>query len=332
MAKKEDEFRLISEIFAPLAAGYPGSLSLRDDGAILTLGKEREVVVTTDTLVEGVHFLPEDPPNSVGIKALAVNLSDLAAMGAEPHAYTLSAAWSPRISTPWIENFAAALKNIQELYHIHLIGGDTVATPGPLTLTITAFGLVHIGKSILRKTANIGDIVYVTGNIGDSALGLQLTTNQIEMEIPCNSRAFFVNSYRHPTPRVEIGNSLYKFATSAVDISDGLVADIRHLAEQSDQKIIIHASRLPLSEAASKLVKLRPELMNIILEGGDDYELAFTAPPKFHDEIINLSINLRTPITAIGSVMGREIHPAGVEVRGDNNQKIELESGGYRHF
>ena len=332
MAKKEDEFRLISEIFAPLAAGYPGSLSLRDDGAILTMQKGREVVVTSDTLVEGVHFLPEDPPNSVGIKTLAVNLSDLAAMGAEPHAYTLSAAWSSRISTSWIENFAAALKNLQERYHIHLIGGDTVATPGPLTLTITAFGLVHIGKSIQRKTANIGDNVYVTGNIGDSALGLQLATNQIDIEVPSNSRAFFVNRYRQPVPRVEIGNSLYKFATSAVDISDGLVADIRHLAEHSDRKFIIHASRLPLSGAASELVKVHPEFMNIVLEGGDDYELAFTAPPKFHDEIINLSINSRTPITAIGNVMARETQPAGVEVRGDNNQKIKVASGGYRHF
>ena len=332
MAKKEGEFRLISETFAPLAAGYSGSLSLRDDGAILTMQKGREVVVTSDTLVEGVHFLPEDPPHSVGIKTLAVNLSDLAAMGAEPHAYTLSAAWSPHISTSWIESFAAALKKLQERYHLHLIGGDTVSTPGPLTLTITAFGLVHIGKSIQRKTANIGDNVYVTGNIGDSALGLQLTTNQIDVDLPCHCKAFLVNRYRQPIPRVEIGNSLYKFATSAVDISDGLVADIKHIAEQSDRRIIIYTSRLPLSEAADTLVKAHPKLMNIILEGGDDYELAFTAPPKFHDEIIHLSIKLRIPITAIGNVMAKKAQPADVEVRGDNNQKIQVASGGYRHF
>ncbi len=332
MAKKKGEFQLISEIFAPLAVGYSGSLSLLDDGAILTIKKGREVVVTSDTLVEGVHFLPEDPPDSLGIKTLAVNLSDLAAMGAEPHAYTLSAAWPSHISTSWIEKFAAGLKEIQERYQLHLIGGDTVSTSGPVTLTITAFGQVDIGKSIQRKTADLGDNVYVTGNMGDSALGLKLTANQIDTDIPYNYRAFLINRYRQPIPRVEIGNSLYKFATSAVDISDGLVADIGHLAQQSCRRIIIHTSRLPLSEAAKKLVDADPKLMNIILEGGDDYELAFTAPPIFHEKIIHLSIELKTPITAIGSVIADKTHPAGVEVRDANNQKIELTNGGYRHF
>ena len=167
MVIKRGEFELISDIFAPLASGYPGSLNLCDDAAVLSIPKKRELVVTSDTIVEGVHFLPNDPPDTVGTKALAVNLSDLAAMGAQPHSYMFSATWSPPTSTLWIEAFASGLKHLQELHQIHLVGGDTVSTPGPLTLTITAFGLIDEGKSIQRNTANIGDNLYVTGNIGE---------------------------------------------------------------------------------------------------------------------------------------------------------------------
>lgn len=332
MVNKPGEFELISRILAPLTSGYPGSFNLTDDAAVLAIKEGREVVVTSDTVIEGVHFLPEDPPDRVGAKVLAVNLSDLAAMGAKPYAYTLAAAFSSGITRFWIERFAAGLKEFQQLHQIHLIGGDTVSTPGPLTLTVTAFGLVETGKSIRRSTANIGDILYVTGNIGDAALGLQLAKNQISCDLPSNARTFLIERYQIPTPRINVGRSLHKYATSAIDISDGLIADIQHIAKQSNRRIIIHAPQLPVSAASRQLVEANPELMNFILGGGDDYELAFTAPPNAQSAISKLSVKTGVKITAIGDILEMNKSLSRLEIKGLKNDFIDVSYSGYTHF
>ena len=201
-----------------------------------------------------------------------------------------------------------------------------------MTLTITAFGLIDEGKSIQRNTANIGDNLYVTGNIGDSALGLRVAKNEVHYELSPKSRARLVERYRSPTPRVEIGMSLPGYATSAIDISDGLLADVGHIAKESGVQIRIQAQRVPVSAIAQRLLRTDPGLMDLILGGGDDYELAFTAPTNKHRKIVDLSNKAGVRITAIGDVLATRDCSPGIDLRGQKNEIIKSPYSGYSHF
>ena len=331
MVDKLSEFDLVSNVFGPLATQAPGSLNLTDDAAIISPSSDKEVVVTADTIVEGVHFRSEDPPKTVGVKALAVNLSDLAAMGASPHGYTLSAAWPSRASTNWITDFAAGLMSIQEQHHIYLLGGDTVATPGPICLNVTAFGLIDKGKAVRRSGARPGDVLYVTGTLGDAALGLRLLMDQEGTHLPTNLQSDLIARYQQPQPRTTCSKLVREYATSAIDVSDGLVADVAHLASASHVRIVIRRSAIPLSAAARQMIGDNHDQAVHIWGAGDDYELAFTAPRNWHmgKQLAEFS---NVPITAIGEVFAADGNTGDVVLVDDNDNAIDVGDIGFRHF
>lgn len=331
------EFELISQFFAPLAAGEPGALGLLDDAAIIPLQFGHRVVVTTDTIVSEIHFLSSDPPDAVAAKALAVNLSDLAAMGAIPRVYTLSLvlprAWKRDHARSWLECFCSRLALDQRAAGMHLVGGDTVASPGPLSITVTALGAIREGEELRRSTARAGDLLYVSGTIGDAALGLKYILGELP-NLPADLGNTLANRYRFPEARIELGRDLVGVARSAADVSDGLVADIEHICTASNVSAIIEATLVPMSSPARFAIAADAELFAVALTGGDDYELVFTAPAARSEAVQSISDRLGILLTPIG-----RIHPADCESRreevvllGSDGRPIELRTRGYQHF
>lgn len=272
------EFDLIARYFAPLAA--PGGLGLTDDAAVITPPAGHDLVITKDMLVADVHFFAADAPRSIAIKALNVNLSDLAAKGAKPLGFLLGFGRAKGISGDWLAGFAHGLRDAAAAGACPLLGGDTVTSP-VLTLAITAFGAVPHGRMVQRQGGNPGDILVVSGTIGDAALGLQLRLKPeaawAEALDPAH-RAFLLNRYLHPEPRLALGDALLTHATAAMDISDGLVGDCDKLAARLGREMNIAA--VPLSPAARAAIALEPALMDIALTGGDDYEILAAIPPQ----------------------------------------------------
>lgn len=321
------EFALIADFFAPLAADRPEACGLLDDAAWLRLEPGRDLVLTTDALVAGVHFLPDDSPDLIARKLLGVNLSDLAAKGARPIGYLLTLAL-PNAHPDWLTRFAQGLRQSQETYGIALFGGDTVAIPGPLTVSAAAFGWVEAGRMIRRSGALAGDGVYVSGTLGDAALGLQVLKGEIETEEP-GDRSYLADRYRIPQPRSDLGPRLIGLATACADISDGLLADLGHICEVSGVGACVQADRIPLSKPARNLPNRDSSVLRAALAGGDDYELVFTAPPANEAELARLSAELGFPLTCIGRIVPAE---EGVTVADSNGRALEVESRGYVHF
>ncbi|WP_096702964.1 thiamine-phosphate kinase [Magnetospirillum sp. 15-1] len=324
-----DEFGLIAELFAPLAAGFPGALGLTDDAAFIPADPGYDTVATMDSMVAGVHFLPDDPPGSVARKLIRVNLSDLAAKGAEPRLLMLSAAFPKNVTHDWLHAFGAGLAEDVRAFGIHLIGGDTVSTPGPLTLTLTALGRVEAGRGLKRAGAKAGDTIWVSGSIGDGALGLRAIRGQLP-GLSAAHGEFLAGRYRLPLPRVSLGSRLVGLAHGAMDVSDGLVQDLGHLCRASGLAAGIGAGRVPLSPAAAAALATDQSLLASVLAGGDDYEVLFTAPPKAAEDIARLSVELDVALTAIGSMVAGE---AGkVTVTGPDGRELAVGQGGWRHF
>jgi thiamine-monophosphate kinase len=323
------EFDLIARYFAPLAEGRAGAEGLTDDAAFLTLDPDQELVVTADAVVAGVHFLEQDPPALVARKALRVNLSDLAAKGARPLAYFMTAAFPPGIDEAWLADFCAGLAADQAEFGIALMGGDTTSTPGPLTLSITALGQVPRGRALKRRAATVGDAVVVSGTLGDAALGL-LALRGGFAGLAAAERQHLIDRYHLPRPRTGLGPMLAEagLAHAAIDVSDGLVADLGHICETSGLGAEIETGRVPLSAAAAAALSGQPELMARILTGGDDYEILFTVPAGNLDAVADLGRRLGLPLT----VIGRMTRGSGVRVVGTDGAEIALDSAGYRHF
>ncbi|MEM9683049.1 MAG: thiamine-phosphate kinase [Pseudomonadota bacterium] len=324
--RKTGEFERIDRIFAPLAQGLPGALDLLDDAAILSVGDGCELVVTTDTIVAGVHYVGDEPAELIAQKLLRVNLSDLASMGARPIAYTLNIALPPDVGDEWLEAFARGLAADQQGFGLWLAGGDSVSTPGPVTLTITAMGEAPLKGALRRSGAGDRDVVYVTGTIGDGALGLKAQRGEIE-GLDANHRDALIARYRRPEPRIECGLRLRGVATAAIDVSDGLVADLVHIAATSGVAAVVQAAAVPISDGASAALQRDPSLWKSILGGGDDYELLFAAPEEASDEIAAIAADLGLPIKAIGRIeTGR-----GVRVLDAEGAAMEITRGGYTH-
>src|SRR5205823_9374726 len=292
------EFGRIRRFFAPLAG--PGGLDLRDDAALLSCGAGRQLVVTVDAIVAGVHYLPDDPPDLVARKLLRVNLSDLAAMGARPRHYLLTTALPATLDDDWVARFAAGLGEDQRRYGIDLLGGDSVATDGPAVLSLTAIGEVAAGAEIRRSGARSGDQIWVTGTIGDAFLGLAILRGSYP-SLPAEQRTALIRRFQLPEPRVELGPRLAVIAHAMLDVSDGLVADLGHICEASRVGGTISLTELPLLPAARQLASADPDLPAHLATAGDDYELLFTAPLNAADQIRRLSQELGLPITAIGN-------------------------------
>ncbi len=331
MASGLDEFDLIKRYLAPLASGEPGAFELTDDAAEFAVAPGKRAVVTTDAIVSGVHFPSAEPPEAIAARLLRVNLSDLAAMGAAPRAYTLVMAL-PETTTPeWVAAFAQGLADEQRQFGITLIGGDTTRTDGPLVLSVTLIGEVAEGSIILRSGGSVGDDVYVSGTIGDAALGLAL----IEGRITAPDKAtgdYLVERFRYPSPRVEVGQGLAGLASAAADVSDGLVADLNHICQASQKSAEIELNFIPLSEAAARLVTDDQPLRLSLLSGGDDYELVFTAPASASEQLQHLAGKCGVDLTRIGRLVGGDVKPNAVKIRDANGQCIEVGDGGYRHF
>lgn len=323
------EFELIARYFAPLAAGEPGAAGLRDDAALIDPAPGTTLVATVDAMVEGVHFLPEDPAEMLGRKLLRVNLSDLAAMGARPRGYLLVTAFSERIDEAWIAAFVAGLAADQRDFGLGLLGGDTVRTPGPLTLSLTALGEVARGRALARSTARAGDLVYVSGTVGDGALGLKVLRGGLAGLAPAARQALAAR-YRLPVPRLALGQALAArgLATAAIDVSDGLVADLGHIAETSGLAGEIEAAAVPQSEAARHALAAEPGLREAVLAGGDDYELLFTVAPGRAEEVARLAAELDLPLTRIGTMAAGE----GVRALDEAGRPLALDGRGWTHF
>lgn len=319
------EFELIRRYFAPLAG--PGSLGLTDDAAVLQPRPGWSLVATTDTVIAGVHFLNHDPPDLVARKALRVNLSDLAAMGAEPLGYLLVTALPASTDEGWIARFTRGLSQDQAEFAIPLLGGDTAATPGPLSLTITALGQVESGRALLRSTGRPGDRVYVSGTIGDGAFGLKVAKGG-GAGLSGPARAYLVDRYRLPRPRLALGRKLVGLASAAIDVSDGLAADLGHVCEASGVGAVVEAARLPLSPAARAIIEAGEGSLVEAVTGGDDYELLFTAPAEAKPSLARIAAELDLPLTQLGEIRAEP----GLAVLDAEGRPLALGVGGYRHF
>jgi thiamine-monophosphate kinase len=320
-----DEFQRIARFFAPLAA--PEALGLRDDVALIAGPPGEQYVLKTDAIVEGVHFLADDPPAQVAQKLLRVNLSDLAAKGATPVGYLLVTALPPHRAEAWLEQFAAGLAEDQARYGIGLLGGDSVATPGPTTLSVAAIGRIAEGRAVLRSGARAGQRVYVSGTLGDAALGV-LAAKGGDLGIAPAERAFLIDRFRLPRPRLALGPRLIGIAQAMMDISDGLVADLGHLCAVSGVAAIIEAARLPLSDAARAALAVAPARIETVLGGGDDYELLFAAPPEAGVLLAALAAETGVAITAIGRIEVGQ----GVRVVDAYGTAMTVKVAGYEHF
>ncbi|MAN80894.1 MAG: thiamine-phosphate kinase [Magnetovibrio sp.] len=321
------EFDLIAAYFRPLTEGRPEALDLEDDAGLLTPPEGSQLVVTTDALVAGQHFLPDTPAESLAVKALGVNLSDLAAMGATPAAYTLALAAPKPIPPGWLQNFAAGLGDMQAAHGIFLLGGDTVTTSGPLTLSVTALGWVGAGAALCRSGAQVGDDLYVSGTIGDAALGLLVARDGRKLAGD-GGDAFLRGRYDRPQPRTTLGPRLVGIATSCIDVSDGLAADVGHITKTSGLGAEISVRDLPLSDAARSALTDDPGLLQTLVTGGDDYELAFTAPPSAAGTIAAAAGESGVPVTRIGTMTAEP----DVRLLGPGGAALDLGQGGYRHF
>lgn len=273
------EFELIARYFAPLTRGFPGAGGLKSDNAVFSADLRHDLVVKTDTVVSGVHFLPDEQPRRIAAKALRVCLSDLAAGGATPYAYQLALALPADWKESWIAAFTRGLAADQRRYGVSLSGGDTVVTPGPLTVTITAFGKVMRGRALRRDRARAGDELWVTGTIGDGALGLLAARGRLKGITP-RQRAVLEDRYRLPQPRCALGGRLTGIATASADVSDGLLADAGHVADASGLAVVVEREAVPLSAAARAAVTAEPKLWAVVLGGGDDYELVLAVPRR----------------------------------------------------
>jgi thiamine-monophosphate kinase len=331
-SERPGEFELIANLFAPLAQGFSGACGLEDDVAYLALTgglvqAGEELVLKTDAIVSGVHFLAGDPGDLVARKLLRVNLSDLAAKGARPLVYMLAAMLPASLEYGWLQRFAKGLKADQDEFGIVLAGGDTDATPGPLALSLSVIGAIPAGQRLLRSAAQVGDAVFVSGTIGDGALGLAVILGQLTgvSESDADSLA---DRYRLPRPRLALGRRLRGLVHATMDISDGLVGDLRHICDASRVGATIEISRVPLSDAASAAVTNAPTWIETVIGGGDDYELLFTAPPDREATLASLGKEIGVPVTRIGSIDGSQ----GLRVIGMEGREIVPAKVGYRHF
>ena len=324
--RRVGEFELIARYFAPLAREFEGAGGLQSDNAFLPADARHDLVVKTDTIVAGVHFLADEQPGRVAAKALRVCLSDLAAGGSTPFVYQLSLALPTNWQEPWVAAFAKGLAADQRRFGIALCGGDTVVTPGPLTITITAFGRVARGKGVTRAGARAGDELWVSGTIGDGALGLLAAQGALPA-LTARQRAYLEDRYRRPQPRCTLGQLLPGIAKAMADVSDGLLADAGHIADASRLAVSIERDDVPLSPGARAAVAADPRLWAKVLGGGDDYELVMAVP-----------VRRRAALQAAAGSAGIRITRIGCFARGSGvavtagGRAIKAARKGYVHF
>lgn len=325
----EDE--LIETTFAPLASGFAGALGLKDDCAFLRPAPGEDLVLTTDAVAEGVHFFADDAPADIAWKALAVNVSDLTAKGARPVAYLLSLSFPERPERTWLDAFATGLSDAQRTFGLMLAGGDTDRRPGPLSVTVTAIGAVPQGRMVRRATARSGDKLFLSGTVGDSTLGLRLRRDAGQatgMGLDAAGARWLVDRYLRPQPRLGLAPHLLSFATAAMDVSDGLIKDCGRLARASGLGATIDATRLPLSDPARTALRHQPGLFEVLIAGGDDYEVLAAVAPNRAEGFRAAAAESGVAVAEIGRIVDGK----GVDVTGTDGRPFEVRRTGWDHF
>lgn len=310
---------MISKYFAPLSMD-----GLRDDAAVLDVPEGHELVVSSDTLNEGVHFWPGEAPDNIARKALRVNLSDLAAKGAQPLAYQLNIAFPNAPDEAWIQVFTDALREDQERFGIKLSGGDTTSIKGALSISITVMGLVPKGRAVRRFGAKAGDVLVCTGTVGDAFVGLESLRGNIALQNP----APFLAAYQAPIPACDIAEDVQVYANASLDVSDGLIADIGHIARASGLRAIVNVGDVPLSDDARTLVEHGDVALNSLIVGGDDYVLVCAVSPENVDDFMRAVREKGFDPAFIGQLDIGE----GVSVLDQSDQNIDLKQTGWSHF
>ncbi len=312
------EEKLIARYFRPIAT-HPGALALSDDAAFITPPAGHDIVLKTDAIIGGVHFFPDDPADAVARKALRVNLSDLAAKGAKPLGFLLALALPKEIGPDWLAAFAEGLGEDARSFDCPLFGGDTDRTPGPVTISIAAFGAVPHGAMVRRGGARPGDLVFVTGSIGDGVLGLRLcraTSAAKNLALDSKQSAYLVDRYMIPQPRLGLAEALRAHASAAMDVSDGLAGDFAKLCRTSGISAEVDASRIPFSPAAQAALAAEPPLLTDMLTGGDDYEILCTAPADRAASFMQAARDSGTALSEIGRIVAGDGPPKFLEFSG----------------
>lgn len=327
-----DEFERIEHYFAPLAANRKEALGLKDDAALYNPPKGKELILTMDAIIENIHFLKDSPPSEIAERLIAVNLSDLAAKAATPYAYLLTLALPKTHGDVWLSEFVNGLKNAQNRYNIGLFGGDSVHLPksSPAMLSLTAIGTVPKGKAVLRSTAKEDDDIYVSGYIGDAYLGLTLCQNKISAPITKDEKKYLKDKFLHPSPRLELIPLLREYASSAADVSDGLLSDINHISKASKLSARIYQEKIPFSNAAKKLLADNKATPIDLITGGDDYEIIFTAPPENAQAIKRAAKEANMTISKIGTIESKTSKI--LTLIDQNGNQINPPKKGYNHF
>ncbi|WP_243368430.1 thiamine-phosphate kinase [Microvirga solisilvae] len=324
---RPNEDGLIARFFAPIAG--EGALGLKDDAACFAPKQGHDLVLTTDALVETVHFLPEDSPASIARKALGVNVSDLAAKGADPSGFLLSLALPETWTEEWLAEFAAGLGEAARDFSCPLLGGDTVKARGALTLSVTAIGEVPTGRMVRRTSAQEGDIICVTGTIGDAALGLRLRKAPAWADhLSTDERAHLADRYLHPQPRHRLARVLRDHANAAMDVSDGLAGDLAKMMRVSGVSALIDGEAIPFSAALRKAISVGPALYDLAVTGGDDYEILCTVAQKSLDSFMKEADSVGIAVSAIGQVVQGHESPV---FRMQNSER-RYDAGSFSHF
>jgi thiamine-monophosphate kinase len=330
-SEESGEDRLIARHFKPLAH-HPGAFGLIDDAAVLTPPAGHEVVLKTDAIVGGVHFFADDPPELVARKALRVNLSDLAAKGAKPAGFLLSLVIPKGIDDRWLKAFARGLGADARRFDCPLMGGDTDRTPGPVTISIAAFGTLPKGTMVRRTGAKPGHLVVVSGTIGDAALGLKLRHDHSvarRWKLTQAMQRHLAARYLVPQPRNGLAEALRRHASAAIDVSDGLAGDLGKLCRASGVAAEVKVESVPLSRAAKAALAAEPVLIETVLAGGDDFEVVATIPPAALDKFHRAGKAAGVPVTVIGRVMAGN---SGARFLGRDGRPIGLKRTSFSHF
>lgn len=317
---------MIEKYFSPLTGKDSPAFSLKNDAAVFSPKSETDLVFTKDALVADVHFFSKDDPDLIAERALRTNLSDLAAMGAEPLGYLISLALPNKNFDieKWLSAFCKGLENNQKLFRWSLWGGDSVSTSGKITISVTAIGETKKANHLTRTGAKVGDLIYVSGTLGDAAAAIKLIENDMEII----GREFILNRFYKPSPRLKLGKSLVNIANAALDISDGLFGDLTHICNNSGVGAVINQPKIPISTAFGNLLETKPEYDHLSWTGGDDYELLFTVPPENEKRLASLTNCQSHGITKIGEIIAEQ----KIFLLDERQTEIRINQKGYRHF
>ncbi len=326
MKKRPDEFSLIKRYFAPLAD--EGSFGLQDDAALITPTTGKSLVITQDAIAEGVHFLPNDPPDLIARKALRVNLSDLASKGAVPKYFSLALGLSDSWEEAWVASFASGLEQDIAEFDIKLTGGDTFASGGGIVISITAIGESAPNEYVSRLGGSVGDALYVTGTIGDAVAGLMVRRRELP-DVCIEDASYLEERYLIPQPRCEMTGIVREFASAAMDISDGLIADLGKLCTASGVSASILVDAIPRSNALERLIRRESDFQKIAVTGGDDYEILFAVPANKLSGFETVIAQSDVKITRIGTL---DNAGAGVTVLDPDGKQVNFAKSGYTHF